>query len=121
MARKGVFFGAYGPHQLKEDLKLLAGGGHRTFSQELVMRLTYSVYGTSTVPPGGLKALESPARSSELSSKKRGKLWRPPLFCDTPFLPVGTMPQSIAVEYSENPGSSLSALEPAVHDPLEES
>lgn len=70
MARRGVFFGAYGPNQLKEDLKQLAGGGHRTFSQEVVRRLTLSVYGTATIPPGGLKSLGAAAPSSKEGSKK---------------------------------------------------
>lgn len=56
--RKEVFLGAYAPQQLKSDLASLAAGDHRTLSQEIIRRLTISVYGSPHIPEGGLQALQ---------------------------------------------------------------
>ena len=51
--RKGVFIGAYVPNELKESLRRLAAGEHRTLSQEITRILTEAIHGR-TLPPGSI-------------------------------------------------------------------
>jgi hypothetical protein len=44
--RKGEFFGGFMPAELKKKLAEMARSEHRTLTQEVVRRLTISVYGT---------------------------------------------------------------------------
>jgi plasmid stability protein len=61
--RKGVFIGAYVPNELKESLRRLAAGEHRTLSQEITRILTEAIHGRS-LPAGSIdrRAVNSPAR-----------------------------------------------------------
>jgi len=61
--RKGVFIGAYVPNELKESLRRLAAGEHRTLSQEITRILTEAIHGR-TLPPGSIdrRTPSSPAR-----------------------------------------------------------
>jgi hypothetical protein len=43
--RKGVFIGAYVPHELKESLRRRAALEHRTLSQEITRILVEAVHG----------------------------------------------------------------------------
>ncbi|HXF42533.1 MAG TPA: hypothetical protein VNK26_02230 [Pyrinomonadaceae bacterium] len=51
--RRGVFIGAYVPHELKESLKRRAALEHRTLSQEITRILVEAVHGTG-LPPGSI-------------------------------------------------------------------
>ena len=61
--RKGVFIGAYVPNELKESLRRLAAGEHRTLSQEITRILTEAIHGR-TLPAGSIdrRTPSSPAR-----------------------------------------------------------
>ena len=61
--RKGVFIGAYVPNELKESLRRLAAGEHRTLSQEITRILTEAIHGR-TLPAGSIdrRTPNSPAR-----------------------------------------------------------
>jgi hypothetical protein len=61
--RKGVFIGAYVPNELKESLRRLAAGEHRTLSQEITRILTEAIHGRS-LPAGSIdrRTANSPAR-----------------------------------------------------------
>lgn len=63
--RKGVFIGAYVPHDLKESLRRKAAAEHRTLSQEITRILTEAVHG-KTLPPGSIDR-----RSSNSPSRRR--------------------------------------------------
>jgi hypothetical protein len=49
--RKGVFIGAYVPHELKESLRRRAAAEHRTLSQEITRILEEAAFGQG-LPPG---------------------------------------------------------------------
>ena len=61
--RKGVFIGAYVPHDLKESLRRKAASEHRTLSQEITRILTEAVHGRG-LPIGSIdrRAPNSPTR-----------------------------------------------------------
>ena len=61
--RKGVFIGAYVPHDLKESLRRKAAAEHRTLSQEITRILTEAVHGRG-LPAGSIdrRATNSPTR-----------------------------------------------------------
>ena len=65
--RKGVFIGAYVPNELKESLRRLAAGEHRTLSQEITRILTEAIHGR-TLPPGSIdrRAPNSAARRRDV-------------------------------------------------------
>jgi len=60
--RKGVFIGAYVPNELKESLRRLAAGEHRTLSQEITRILTEAIHGR-TLPPGSIDRRKTNSQS----------------------------------------------------------
>ena len=80
--RKGVFIGAYVPHELKESLQRRAKREHRTLSQEITRILTEAVHGQGL--PAGFedrRAPGSPYRrrdSDPLPRRRSGDLPAPP-------------------------------------------
>ena len=79
--RKGVFIGAYVPHELKESLQRRAAADHRTLSQEVTRILLEAVHGR-TLPPGfaDRRAPGSPNRrrdSDPLPRRRAGDLAAP--------------------------------------------
>jgi hypothetical protein len=76
--RKGVFIGAYVPHELKESLRRRAAMEHRTLSQEITRILTEAVHGHNSAP-GGIdrRRPDSPLRrraSDPLPRRRKGDL-----------------------------------------------
>jgi plasmid stability protein len=63
--RKGVFIGAYVPHELKESLRRRAAAEHRTLSQEITRILEEAAFGQG-LPPG-----MADRRSANSQSRRR--------------------------------------------------
>ncbi len=73
--RKGVFIGAYVPHELKESLQRRARGEHRTLSQEITRILTEAVHGHNRSPDGtDRRSPESPLRRRDSDPLPRRRL-----------------------------------------------
>jgi len=82
--RKGVFIGAYVPHELKESLRRRAAAEHRTLSQEITRILTEAVHGRA-LPPGAIdrRTMESIPRRRATDPLPRRRTG------DSPYAPEG--------------------------------
>lgn len=82
--RKGVFIGAYVPHELKESLRRRAAAEHRTLSQEITRILTEAVHGRG-LPAGSIdrrQAATTPRRrATDPLPRRRSE--------DLPYVPPG--------------------------------
>lgn len=82
--RKGVFIGAYVPHELKESLRRRAAAEHRTLSQEITRILTEAVHGKG-LPTGSIDRRTTTTtprrRASDPLPRRRSE--------DLPYVPPG--------------------------------
>jgi plasmid stability protein len=80
--RKGVFIGAYVPHELKESLRRRAAAEHRTLSQEITRILTEAVHGKG-LPTGSIDRRQTTTtprrRSTDPLPRRRAE--------DLPYIP----------------------------------